>query len=833
MPHRPTGTTSRTTVSPRNRVALRLATLLALASLSLGPLAIAGSAAGALNMNARILLQGHARAGSWAAIEVELQNDGPPIVGELQMDGGSQANARYAMAVSLPTGSRQTYVLHAQPPAFGRNVTVELVADGKKLESATVAYLVHDATQLVVGVLAGEPGPLVEQIKLPNSTTGVAPAIVPLTPADLPSRVEGWSTLDRIVWQDIDSNSLSPDQLDALRRWISAGGRLVIVGGSAGIGTLSAFPDDILPYRPTATVDAAASTLVSLLGPAPANAADVPAMAGALAHGRTLATSGDRVTAAELTYGAGRVTILGFDPTSGWMADSKIAEALWRAELPARTADGTLLTDDSQLIQAVYQVPALALPPTGGLLGIIGAYILIIGPINYLILKRLDRRELAWITMPVLVLAFAAAGFGYGALLKGTDVVVNEVAIVRGAPDATEATAQVYFGVFSPSRATYRIDVPQGALLAGPIAGDPFGQATTTLDIIQGTGPGEPSAVRNLSVGTGSIRIVRAQVPVEAPRMRANLQLSSGTLTGTFENASDKPLENVAVVLGSSVAVLGNVGPHVSKDVKLVVQDNPFGSSLADQIIGQQFQGANPDSIQQSIRYQMVNQLTFDPTGMFSNSLSADQAVVMAFADGQVLDVKVSSQAPRLNGNVMYYVPVSIGVQGHVSFSSDLMRTTVVQSDAQFFSKDRFFLSMGSGTATLAYRPIPFEGTFDATAIRLVLTSGGALGALGGGKEIEPLPSIPVACTDSNNTTPPGCQARRQDFLPEIEVFDRSGDGVWLRLPRMTSDAPYSLADPQRYADPTTGQVLVRFVNDNPELQAGFGFQLVLEGDIR
>ena len=57
--------------------------------LALGPLALAGSAAGALTMNARIMLQGHARAGCWAAIQVDLQNDGPPIVGELQMDGGN------------------------------------------------------------------------------------------------------------------------------------------------------------------------------------------------------------------------------------------------------------------------------------------------------------------------------------------------------------------------------------------------------------------------------------------------------------------------------------------------------------------------------------------------------------------------------------------------------------------------------------------------------------------------------------------------------------------------------------------------------------------------
>jgi hypothetical protein len=126
---------------------------------------------------------------------------------------------------------------------------------------------------------------------------------------------------------------------------------------------------------------------------------------------------------------------------------------------------GAITSDDSQVVQAVYQLPSLALPPITGLLVILGAYILIIGPINYLILKRLDRRELAWVTMPVLVLAFAAASFGYGSILRGTDVVINEIAIVRGAPDATEATANVYFGIFSPTRSTYQVDVPQGAQL--------------------------------------------------------------------------------------------------------------------------------------------------------------------------------------------------------------------------------------------------------------------------------------------------------------------------------------------------------------------------------
>lgn len=829
MPHR---SAAPSPANPLRRLALRAATIVAVLAVGLGPFALRGAAAGALTMEARILLQGHARAGSWAAIEVDLRNDGPGIVGELRMEGGSQSTARFSMAVDLPTGSHKVYVLHAQPPAFGQNVKVELVAAEQVIQSASVAYLVHDTNQLVIGVLAERPAGIVGGLRLPANAFGVAPAIVPLTIADLPGRAEGWAVLDRLVWQDLDSNQLSAEQLEAMRRWIAAGGRLVIVGGSAGIGTLSAFPDELLPYRPAATLDIAPNSLVSLVGPVPADAADIPAMAGALLHGRALATSGDRVVAADLAVGNGRVTILGFDPTAGWLAKTAGLEALWRGALPDRVGDGSALVDDSQLVQAVYQLPALALPPTTGLLVIIGAYILIIGPINYLILKRLDRRELAWVTMPVLVLGFAGASFAYGAVLRGTDVVVNEVSIVRGAPDATDATAQVYFGIFSPTRSTYQVDVPQGALLASPISGDPFGLgSTTTLDILQGTGSAEPSKVRNLAVGTGSLRVVRAQLPVTAPRMRVSLELSDGTLTGTFENASDQLLEGVAVVLGSSVSVLGDVPAHTSKPVSLRIQANPFGNGLADQVVGAPFDTTSEAGVRRSTRYAMVQQLTYDPMFSFGGGLPADQAVILAFGREQVLDLKVGSETPRNNGNVLYYVPVGIGMHGKVTFSGDLLRPNVLDANAMF-QKDRQFLSMGLGTATLAYRPIPFEGRFTVSEIRMALGNGSGVGPVAGGTELEPVPTIPVSCTDAQNSEPAGCEPRRVDFLPEVEVFDRTGDGAWARLPRLSVDASYTLADPSRYVDPGSGQLLVRFVNDNPEGSAGFTFQVALVGVI-
>ncbi len=339
----------------------------------------------------------------------------------------------------------------------------------------------------------------------------------------------------------------------------------------------------MLPYRPEVVLDIDPTALRPILGGLPDKTAPLTAYAGDAGAGRTLATSGDRVIAGELKIGNGSVTLLGFDPTTSWIAEGDTWDTpLWRRLLPVRVAGATTLADDSQIVSAVMNLPSLALPPIGAIMVLLLGYVILVGPVNYLVLRRLDRREWAWVTVPALIVVFTVGSFGIGTLLRGSDVIVHEVGIVRGAPGTTDATIQSYLGIFSPSRSTYQVRVPGDALLSPPMNGDVFGNGTSTaLDVLQG----DPSRVRDLDVGYGSIRTVRADASATGPDVSADLSLVDGKLQGTVTNGSASALQAVAIVVGSSAARLGEIAPGASVKVTLAVGNNAFnGMSMSERI---------------------------------------------------------------------------------------------------------------------------------------------------------------------------------------------------------------------------------------------------------
>jgi len=790
-----------------------------------------------ITIEARALLGGHVRPGAWTAVAVHLTNDGPAIDGELRIGSGTGTTSQYGLEVHLATGANQQVTLYAQTQIFGSKINVDLAVGDQVIARQVVTIRSHDAYSPIVAVVAEQPQGLLPQINAalvnPNVATGT---VITLTAADLPPRVEAWAAIDRLVWQDVDAADLTEAQAEALRLWLGAGGQLIVVGGTTGTTTLRGFDlpaDDLLPFDPTRTVDVAPSDLVSLVGPLPSDAATTPAVAGLLRRGSILARSGDDVIAAQQSYGRGMVSLIGFNPAERWLADGSTASTLWHRLLPAVTSQALnplQLTDDSPIVYAMQNVPQVALPPIEQLFVLLVAYIALIGPINYIVLRRLDKREWAWITIPALVVVFAVGSYGLGASLKGSDVIVNEVGVVRASQGSGRGIGQVYVGIYSPSRRSFQVSIPGGALLSNPISQIQNTGSEQPLDVLFGDAA---SHLRNFEVGFGVVRGFRAEAPADAPQVESDLHLGSGRLQGTITNRSDTTLENIAVVFGGGVAILDSLEPGKSSTVDInITTSNQYGYALSERIFGSSFPRDAATARAVYTRRAVIDQLS-----NYDRPLTADTPLLLAWRTGSVVDVDLAGEEPNRIGDALYMISLGVRLDANQVFADQAMKRTIIATDAAQGWGDTGTLYLSRGTMTVENRPISFSGTFHPTMLEVALSQGEALTLNGNGGFLEPLPADeqpdqddpvegvagePTATPDPNatsdpNPTPvgeprPGKPGAVMPFgLPAFQLFDRVSQ-LWVELPAFDPAVAYRIVNPERYVD-NAGSVLMRFVN--------------------
>lgn len=409
-------------MSPPFRAALTtLAALLLAAGLAWGVTSPV-LAADPITIEARALVAGRFESSGWAAIAVRLSNDGEPITGYLAADSQDGSVRRL---VELPAGSRKQVTLYVRPPNFARTVEVRFETQaGERLAAAAADVRVLERSTSSVGVVGDSTGIIRPQVI--GDDRG-RPEPVPMSAADIPERPEPLRGLEALIWAG-DSGTLTEAQRRTLERWVAAGGQLIVVGGPDWQARAAAF-DTLLPVqglRSTDQVplDGVAGWVGSEL---PEATAAATVAVGALRPGAVqLVGAHDGALLASVTRGAGQVTWVGVDLATEAFRDWTGATILWQRVIrDDRLAEqfGTVPPIEEEvaatMIQALSNLPALDVPPAELLVGVLAGYILLIGPISYLVLRRLDRRELAWVTAPLLVLVFSSISYGIGASMKG------------------------------------------------------------------------------------------------------------------------------------------------------------------------------------------------------------------------------------------------------------------------------------------------------------------------------------------------------------------------------------------------------------------------------
>jgi hypothetical protein len=110
------------------------------------------------------------------------------------------------------------------------------------------------------------------------------------------------------------------------------------------------------------------------------------------------------------------------------------------------------------------------------------AYILLIGPVDYLLVKKLWRRpELTWVTFPLMVLAVSLVAYGLAHRLKGRELRVNQLDVFDFDQATGQVRGQTWFNVFSPESRVY--DVAVRPDVAGPSAASAYATVVSWLGL--------------------------------------------------------------------------------------------------------------------------------------------------------------------------------------------------------------------------------------------------------------------------------------------------------------------------------------------------------------
>jgi hypothetical protein len=348
---------------------------------------------------------------SWARISASVFHDGESIDAELRFTLRSGIQEPVVYRRPLPIGRKARMRIGQDVFLSGQEseLEVELWSKGRSIKKSVVPLnFIWGADHRLLAV-----GPLPELLgdglgpKSPVSIVRTSPELLPASPLPL-------SALDTIVLPEpVD---LTPGQEDALRQWVNQGGRLVFF---AGRSTMLQQHPLWREWCPLADPRIAAVPL-----PGRSSGESVTMVRGTLRNGVVLQSLGADPAVIRSPQGSGQIVFFAFPPDQPAVRSQFPGKLLvpvvldfppppkeelklqrprpgWPAPRPGEQITMTLENLYANLLP--WESPIRDVPLRVGLaIGVI--YILLLGPWQYVRLKRKGRLRIGWLPSGILVL---------------------------------------------------------------------------------------------------------------------------------------------------------------------------------------------------------------------------------------------------------------------------------------------------------------------------------------------------------------------------------------------------------------------------------------------
>ena len=492
--------------------------------------------------------QGHVLIGAWFPVVVTIENGGGDVQGTLTVET-NRARPKAGQTLDLPGGARKQVTLLVRNDGNDSFDVVFSRANAAARVSVGGRIIAHQRTDHLIGLVGTQPAALAG-FNLANTT---------LVTIDPTTMVINDATLANFKVLVVSNLTPTTEQVAALNRWVMTGGLLIVDSGASSDGIAPEFAD-LVP----ATVDMQAGTRTANF----ATKQIVPTASDtfnltirpvkALANAQSVASDGDQALIVRRDLGLGSVLVTAFDVAAVPIERGK--SSIWTQLIKPR---GVL-----QWVLANQQWRPIGantgLPSSNLIMGLLLGYILMIGPFNYLLLRKLDRREWAWFSIPLLVLLFVGIAYVGGKDLRNVNLSVAHVNVLDGTPDSSQARMTSMTTVNSGRRSTWT------ANLAAPfVAGVDFDSfsSETNADLIDQRADGStnlPQWRTNIGSTSSIISMGFAEQPYQFDVQNLVWDDAGVWKSGTIKNLSKQPIENASLVYNEYIVRIPPLAPNAT-----------------------------------------------------------------------------------------------------------------------------------------------------------------------------------------------------------------------------------------------------------------------------
>ncbi|MFC1783769.1 hypothetical protein ACFL02_09340 [Planctomycetota bacterium] len=418
----------------------------------------------------------------------------------------------------------------------------------------------------------------------------------------------GFAGLDLLLLYDPDWNLFNPTQMQAISEWVNNGGKLLLVLGShlmpAGGAIAELLPFELAPAQQVSITPEAMKEEWNWSQPAPETVVCRPLTPKLTSRiHRTFFYETDKFLFATGYAGFGRVGVLAFDPALIGQEDPQSRAQFWVKHIAAvledsskplnRSIKSSEFTEDEILTGSSYNtyvlgqadsdltavldeltnIPELKPLSIWWVILLLTLLALLLGPVDYYILKRRDHLPWTWLTCTGWIILFSVGAYYGVQALRGGRMRVLTVSVWDGIQGGSSCWSTTYSGFFAPKSDEYYLDLkePTGKQWWSGIS--PSGnslyayeqRANRRISYSQSDGENRPIS---LPINIWSMQTMLTEAPQPRLPLSATVQLRGSEVTLRLTNYSNSAIKQGYILFdGDQVLQFGAVSAGETKEI--------------------------------------------------------------------------------------------------------------------------------------------------------------------------------------------------------------------------------------------------------------------------